>query len=39
MERARHEASVWLDTGASDPGWLDEFRRTWGQRYGLIGVG
>jgi ATP-dependent DNA helicase RecG len=39
MERARQEASAWLDAGASNPAWLDEFRRTWGQRYGLIGVG
>jgi ATP-dependent DNA helicase RecG len=39
MEEARREASAWLDAGASDPTWLDEFRRTWGQRYGLIGVG
>jgi ATP-dependent DNA helicase RecG len=39
MEQARREASSWLDAGASDPAWLDEFRRTWGQRYGLIGVG
>ena len=31
MERARQEASAWLDAGASDPGWLDEFRRTWGR--------
>ena len=39
MEQARREASAWLDAGASNPAWLDEFRRTWGQRYGLIGVG
>ena len=39
MEHARREASAWLDAGASDPLWLEEFRRTWGQRYGLIGVG
>ena len=39
MEEARREACAWLDAGASDTGWLDEFRRTWGQRYGLIAVG
>jgi ATP-dependent DNA helicase RecG len=39
MEEARREASAWLDAGASDSLWLNEFRRTWGQRYGLIAVG
>ena len=39
MEMARHEASVWLDDQARDPAWLDEFRRTWGSRYGLVAVG
>ena len=39
MEEARREAARWLDAGASDPEWLQEFRRTWGQRYGLIAVG
>jgi ATP-dependent DNA helicase RecG len=39
MEEARREAAAWLDAGASDPEWLQEFRRTWGQRYGLIAVG
>ena len=41
MERARAEASAWLDAGGSGDGgvWLDEFRRTWGERYGLVRVG
>jgi ATP-dependent DNA helicase RecG len=39
MEQARKEASAWLDAGGSDAAWLDEFRRTWAQRYGLIAVG
>jgi ATP-dependent DNA helicase RecG len=39
MEEARREAAAWLDAGASDLEWLQEFRRTWGQRYGLIAVG
>ena len=39
METARHEASVWLDDQTRDPEWLDEFRRTWGSRYGLVAVG
>jgi ATP-dependent DNA helicase RecG len=39
MELARSEASEWLDHEASATAWLDEFRRTWGERYGLIAVG
>jgi len=39
METARHEANVWLDDRTRDPDWLDEFRRTWGSRYGLVAVG
>jgi ATP-dependent DNA helicase RecG len=39
MERARAEASAWLDGGATGPEWLEEFRRTWGERYGLVQVG
>jgi ATP-dependent DNA helicase RecG len=39
MELARKEAGAWLDAGAADPRWLDAFRRTWGERYGLIAVG
>jgi ATP-dependent DNA helicase RecG len=39
MELARSEASEWLDHEASGTAWLDEFRRTWGERYGLIAVG
>ena len=27
MEEARREAAAWLDAGASDTAWLDEFRR------------
>jgi ATP-dependent DNA helicase RecG len=39
MELARSEASEWLDHDASGTAWLDEFKRTWGERYGLIAVG
>jgi hypothetical protein len=40
MERARVEASAWLDAGAtSDPAWLATFRNTWASRYGLVEVG
>jgi ATP-dependent DNA helicase RecG len=39
MERAREHAIAWLDDGARDPSWLEEFRRTWGERYGLVAVG
>ena len=39
METARRQASEWLDTEARSSDWLDEFRRTWGERYGLIVVG
>ena len=39
MEDARREAGAWLDAASSDPAWLAEFRRTWGQRFGLIEVG
>jgi ATP-dependent DNA helicase RecG len=39
MERARGEASAWLDADAGGQGWLEEFRRTWGERYGLVQVG
>jgi ATP-dependent DNA helicase RecG len=39
MECARAEASAWLDAGASDPSWLEAFRRTWASRYGLVDVG
>jgi ATP-dependent DNA helicase RecG len=40
MERARAEASAWLDdAGGSGGAWLEEFRRTWGERFGLVQVG
>jgi len=39
METARREANDWLDTEAGSSEWFDEFRRTWGERYGLIVVG
>jgi ATP-dependent DNA helicase RecG len=39
METARHEAGGWLDDRTRDPAWFDEFRRTWGSRYGLVAVG
>jgi len=39
MERARSEASDWLDADTGNPAWLEEFRRTWGERYGLVQVG
>jgi ATP-dependent DNA helicase RecG len=39
METARRQATEWLDSGARTSDWLDEFRRTWGERYGLIVVG
>jgi hypothetical protein len=39
METARRDASRWLDTEASGSAELDEFRRTWAERFGLIAVG
>ena len=39
MELARRDASEWLDTEASGSATLDELRRTWAGRFGLIAVG
>jgi ATP-dependent DNA helicase RecG len=39
MEEARREASRWLDSEAPGTSSLDEFRRTWAERFGLIAVG
>jgi ATP-dependent DNA helicase RecG len=39
MEVARRDASEWLDTEAAGSAALAEFRRTWGERFGLIAVG
>jgi ATP-dependent DNA helicase RecG len=39
MEIARRDAAGWLDTDASGSPELDEFRRTWAERFGLIAVG
>jgi ATP-dependent DNA helicase RecG len=39
MEAARRDASEWLDTEADGSPQLAEFRRTWGERFGLIAVG
>ena len=39
MEVARRDASDWLDTEAAGSPALAEFRRTWGERFGLIAVG
>ena len=39
MEEARREAVGVARRRRLRPAWLEEFRRTWGQRFGLIGVG
>jgi hypothetical protein len=39
METARAEAAGWLDRESRDPAWLEAFRRTWADRYGLVGIG
>ena len=39
MEEARREASAWLDTESAGSATLEELRRTWAERFGLVAVG
>ncbi|MDE3154784.1 MAG: ATP-dependent DNA helicase RecG [Acidobacteriota bacterium] len=39
MEEARQEAGAWLDGADRTPALVDTVRRTWAQRFGLVGVG
>jgi ATP-dependent DNA helicase RecG len=39
MEQARQEAAEWLDRAPSGAPLLERIRRTWAERFGLIGVG
>ena len=39
MEEARREAAAWLDGPDASPDVLETIRRTWAERFGLVGVG
>jgi ATP-dependent DNA helicase RecG len=39
MEDARREAASWLDEAGDQTEWLAGVRRSWAERFGLIGIG